>query len=104
MVSYMDAMFSCIFNVCGVRMRIAITSIVPGATSGVLLKKSWFLRVVFIGGKSVKEEIKRQNVSCSSTLIMDSLSDHQCSNLESCIWRTVTSDSSHHPREVLRAM
>ena len=30
-------------------------------------------------------------------------SDHQGSNFESCVWRTVSSQSSHHPQEVLLA-
>ena len=30
-------------------------------------------------------------------------SDHQGSNFESCIWRTLSSHSSHHPQEVLLA-
>ena len=32
-----------------------------------------------------------------------SASDRQGSNLESCVWRTVSSQSSHHPQEVLLA-
>ena len=30
-----------------------------------------------------------------------SASDRQDSNFESCVWRTVSSQSSHHPQEVL---
>ena len=30
-------------------------------------------------------------------------SDHQGSTFESCVWRTVSSQSSHHPQEVLLA-
>ena len=30
-----------------------------------------------------------------------SASDRQGSNFESCVWRTVSSQSSHHPQEVL---
>ena len=30
-----------------------------------------------------------------------STSDRQVSNFESCVWRTVSSHSSHHPQEVL---
>ena len=30
-------------------------------------------------------------------------SDRQSSNFESCVWRTVSSQSSHHPQEVLLA-
>ena len=32
-----------------------------------------------------------------------SASDRQGSNFESCVWRTVSSQSSHHPQEVLLA-
>ena len=32
-----------------------------------------------------------------------SASDRQGSNFEACVWRTVSSQSSHHPREVLLA-
>ena len=31
------------------------------------------------------------------------VSDRQGSNFESCVWRTVSSQSSHHPQEVLLA-
>ena len=37
-----------------------------------------------------------REVACSAT-------DHQRSNLESCVWRTVSSQSSHHPQEILLA-
>ena len=58
MVSGMDAMFSCISNLYDVRIRIAITCIVPsGYLRGPLLKRSRFLGVVLSGGKSVKEEL-----------------------------------------------
>ena len=55
MVSVMHAMLSCIFYLCDVRMRIAITCMVPrGYFRGVLLKKS-VSGGSFIRGKSVKE-------------------------------------------------
>ena len=37
-----------------------------------------------------------RDVACSA-------SDRQGSNFESCVWRTVSSHSSHHPQEVLLA-
>ena len=37
-----------------------------------------------------------QEVACSA-------SDRQGSNFESCVWRKVSSHSSHHPQEVLLA-
>ena len=33
--------------------------------------------------------------------IVGSLSDREGSNFESCVWRTVSSQSFHHPQEVL---
>ena len=36
-------------------------------------------------------------------LVACSASDRQGSNFESCVWRTVSSQSSHHPQEVLLA-
>ena len=35
--------------------------------------------------------------------VASSASDRQGSNFESCVWRTVSSQSSHHPQEVLLA-
>ena len=35
--------------------------------------------------------------------VAGSASDRQGSNFESCVWRTVSSHSSHHPQEVLLA-
>ena len=35
--------------------------------------------------------------------VVYSASDRQGSNFESCVWRTVSSQSSHHPQEVLLA-
>ena len=58
MVSDMDAIFSCIFNLCYVRMRIAITCIVPkGYLRGSSLKKKSVSGGSFFRGKSVKEEL-----------------------------------------------
>ena len=57
MVSGMDAMFSCIFNLYDVRMRIAITCMEPKShLGGPPLKRSRFLGGNFIRGKLVKEE------------------------------------------------
>ena len=36
-------------------------------------------------------------------IIGHSESDHQCLNVESCVWREVSSHSSYHPQEVLLA-
>ena len=58
MVSDMDAMFTCILNLCRVHMSIAITCIVPGGyCRGSSLKNKSVSGSSFIRGKSVKEEI-----------------------------------------------
>ena len=58
MVSDMDAIFSCIFNLYDVRMRIAITCIVPrGCLRGSSLKKKSVSRGSFIRGEVGKEEL-----------------------------------------------
>ena len=64
---------------------------VPGF--GGLKEAKMFLphpRVKFVGNPCDRE------VACSA-------SDRQGSNLKSCVWRTVSSHSSHHPQEVLLA-
>ena len=40
--------------------------------------------------------LRDREVACST-------SDRQGSNFESCVWRTVSSHSPHHPQEVLLA-
>ena len=45
---------------------------------------------------SIVRSLRDQEIACSA-------SDRQGSNFESCVWRTVSSHSSHHPREVLLA-
>ena len=45
---------------------------------------------------SIVGSLHDREVACSA-------SDHQGSNFESCVWRTVSSHSSHHPQEVLLA-
>ena len=40
--------------------------------------------------------LRDREVACSA-------SDRQGSNFESCVWRTVSSQASHHPQEVLLA-
>ena len=40
--------------------------------------------------------LRDREVACSA-------SDRQGSNFESCVWRTLSSHSSHHPQEVLLA-
>ena len=43
---------------------------------------------------SIVGSLRDREVTCSA-------SDRQGSNFESCVWRTVSSQSSHHPQEVL---
>ena len=46
--------------------------------------------------QSIVGSLRDREVACSA-------SDRQGSNFESCVWRTVSSQSSHHPQEVLLA-
>ena len=48
------------------------------------------------GKVSIVGSLRDREVECSA-------SDHQGSNFKSCVWRTVSSQSSHHPQEVLLA-
>ena len=50
---------------------------------------------MFLPHPRVKVSIDRE-LACSA-------SDRQGSNFKSCVWRTVSSQSSHHPQEVLLA-
>ena len=45
---------------------------------------------------SIVGSLRDREVACSA-------SDRQGSNFESCVWRTVSSQSSHHPQGVLLA-
>ena len=45
---------------------------------------------------SIQGSLRDREVACSA-------SDRQGSNFESCVWKTVSSQSSHHPQEVLLA-
>ena len=45
---------------------------------------------------SIVGSLRDREVACSA-------SDLQGSNFESCVWKTVSSQSSHHPQEVLLA-
>ena len=45
---------------------------------------------------SILESLRYREVACSA-------SDHQGLNFESCVWRAVSTYSSHHPQEVLLA-
>ena len=45
---------------------------------------------------SIVGSLRDREVACSAT-------DRQSSNFESCVWMTVSSQSSHHPQEVLLA-
>ena len=70
-----------------------VRGLVPGL--GGLKKQKMFLphprvKVSIVGS------LRDREVACSA-------SDRQGSNFESCVWRTVSSQSSHHPQEVLLA-
>ena len=49
-----------------------------------------------ISWTTIVGSLRDREVACSA-------SDRQGSNFESCVWRTVSSQSSHHPQEVLLA-
>ena len=63
------------------------------------------------GSRSRRFEKNKKNVSVKVSIVGSlrdrevacSASDRQGSNFESCVWRTVSSQSSHHPQEVLLA-
>ena len=48
------------------------------------------------GKFNIVGSLRDQKVGCSA-------SDRQVSNFESCVWRAVSSNSSHHPQEFLLA-
>ena len=57
-----------------------------------------------LGGlKETKMFLPHPRVKVSDREVACSASDRQGSNFESCVWRTVSSQSSHHPQEVLLA-
>ena len=60
-----------------------------------------------LGGFKETKMFPRVRVSIVGSLrdreVASSASDRQVSNFESCVWRTVSSRSSHHPQEVLLA-
>ena len=70
---------------------------VPGSVPGLGGSKE---TIMFLPHPRVKVSIvgslRDREVACSA-------SDRQGSNFESCVWRTVSSQSSHHPQEVLLA-
>ena len=53
----------------------------------------WWRLIVFA---ETAGSLRDREVACSA-------SDRLGSNFESCVWRTVSSQSSHHPQEVLLA-
>ena len=64
---------------------------VPGL--GGLRETKMFLPHPRVKG-SIVGSLRDREIACSA-------SDRQGSNFESCVWRTVSSHSSHHPQEVL---
>ena len=63
---------------------------VPGLGGLKETKSKYCVKVSIVGS------LRDHEVACSA-------SDRQGSNFESCVWRTVSSQSSHHPQEVLLA-
>ena len=68
--------------------HVRVRGSVPGL--GGFKKQKMFLPHPRVGS------LRDREVACSA-------SDRQGSNFESCVWRTVSSQSSHHPQEVLLA-
>ena len=71
-----------------------VRSSIPGL-GGLKKNKKMFLPHPRVN-VSIAGSLRDREVACSS-------SDRQGSNFESCVWRTVSSQSSHHPQEVLLA-
>ena len=76
---------------------------VTGTNLGQKKKKKNLERVVYLclaldwcWSDVLLASISHVEVACSA-------SDRQGSNFESCVWRTASSQSSHHPQEVLLA-
>ena len=67
---------------------------VPGY--GGLKETKMFLPHPRVKKLNIVGSLRDREVACS-------VSDRQGSNFESCVWRTVSSHSSHHPQEVLLA-
>ena len=57
---------------------------------------TWNTVLLLDGWISIVGSLRDREVACSA-------SHRQGSNFESCVWRTVSSQSSHHPQEVLLA-
>ena len=72
----------------------------PFTSSGFGSRSRWFERNKNDSSpftcESIAGSLRDREVACST-------SDRQGSNFESCVWRTVSSHSSHHPQDVLRA-
>ena len=82
MVSDMDAMFFCIFNLCDVRITIVITCIVPRSNlSGPPEKKKSVSGGSFISVKSVKEELIECARSSKATCFNFSVFDQKKSKI-----------------------
>ena len=80
-------------NICSGNFHARVRGSVPGL--GGLKETKLFLphprvKVSIVGS------LRDREVACSA-------SERQGSNFESCVWRTVSSQSSHHPQEVLLA-
>ena len=75
----------------------AYHAIVRGSFPGLCgLKETKLFLPHPLGQLSIVGWLRDREVACLTP-------DRQGSNLESCVWRTVSSHSSHHPREVLVA-
>ena len=74
-----------------------ITTAMPGLSQAITWMSLCGIKSSAIMFKvSIVGSLRDREVACSA-------SDRQGSNFESCVWRTVSSQSSHHPQEVLLA-
>ena len=81
----------------GPRVVVSTAAGVRGSVPGLGgLKETKMLLPHPRGKVSIVGSLRDREVACSA-------SDRQGSNFESCVWRTVSSQSSHHPQEVLLA-
>ena len=97
------------FSIHFTHVQIALPDLMGGSPRVVVSTVAFHARVrgsvPGLGG--LKETKKRVEASIVGSLrdreVACSASDRQGSNFESCVWRTVSSQSSHHPQEVLLA-
>ena len=93
-------MYACLFATIGRGPWLAPLPFTPEFGVQFPVPAVWKKQKMFLPHPRVKVSIvgslRDREVACSA-------SDRQGSNFESCVWRTVSSQSSHHPQGVLMA-